>query len=688
MKKTWLMILFVMTLICLVGCNQDKLSDMGTLNIDIDSDVSRGLQAISMETAFYDVSVTDSSGVTVFSVSKTAQTSCKVSVPVGTYSVFVEAFNKNGDLIGLGSLTGEVHIGSNTFAVSVTELQGNGTFAMSISADEGYSMTYSIKDASDNEVKAGNLAFSDGVYAASVEIPNGFYSFSISWADDNRVLKTDTLRIIAGKAVTYTAGFSLLIDGTVSIISEIDQIPSIALTSSSDTPESGDVLTISAEISGIENYDCFWAFDGVPLSEPKGYEDFEREISDADEGEHVIALFVTDGNIIWSEKKTISVSIPRPELWTNCHDGFLNYRSDLCATLENYEKCNITSYKWIIDDYEFDPIDISDWATFYYYNEERLNLGNHIIKVVAYSSSGKTYELSQNFIVKQIYIQSPVVEYKWIEDTTTFSVELDKYIRGGLERDGITVYYTTDGAEPSMDSTVYETPFVVETGTTIRLLAVLDSDNSVRSTFTEHLPAEIPEFKRGEAGGWIVYDKGEYSDGWRYLEIAPYDLIVVDGVPCLDEDGTHGGTRFTMGYYKESDDGQILLCGTQTEIGSGLENTQNLYAAMGDAAYTSAEGSETTDQYAARLVSLLEYNGYDDWFIPSKYEWECVRTAIGVYGIGGFEDDYSYWASSEHDFRDDNNAINFNSVEPTMSHNWSQGMSANNHDRVRPMRRY
>ena len=688
MKKRWLIILFVMTLICLVGCNQDKLSDVGILNIEIDSDVSRGLQAISMETAFYDVSVTDSSGETVFSVSKTAQTSCKVSVPVGTYSVVVEAFNKNGDLIGSGSLTGEVHIGSNTFAVSVTELQGNGTFAMSISADEGYSMIYSIKDASDNEVKAGDLAFSDGVYAASVEIPNGFYSFTISWADDNRILKTDTLRIITGKTVTYTAGFSLLIDGTVSIISEIDRIPSIALSLSSDAPESGDTFVASATISGIENYECFWAVDGVPLDEPGEYEDIETVVTDADEGEHVIALFVTDGNIIWSEKKTISVSIPRPELWTNCHDGFLNYRSDLCARLEKYEKCNITSYKWIIDDYEFDPIDISNWATFYYYNEEKLSLGNHIIKVIAYSSTGKTYELSKEFTVKQIYIQSPVVEYKWIEDTTTFSVELDKYIRGSLERDGITVYYTTDGTEPTLDSNVYEDPFVVETGTKLRLLGVLDSDNSVRSTFTEQFPDRIPDFTRGEAGGWIVYDKGEYSDGWRYLEIAPYDLIVVDGVPCLDEDGSHDGTRFIMGYYKESDDGQILLCGTQTEIGSGLENTQNLYSAMGDAAYTSANGSGTTDQYAARLVSLLEYNGYDDWFIPSEYEWECVRSAIGIYGIGGFEDNNSYWASSEYDFRDDNNAINFNSVEPTMSHNWGQGMSANNYDRVRPMRRY
>ena len=30
---------------------------------------------------------------------------------------------------------------------------------------------------------------------------------------------------------------------------------------------------------------------------------------------------------------------------------------------------------------------------------------------------------------------------------------------------------------------------------------------------------------RGPAGGWIFYDKGHYSDGWRYFEAAPADVL-------------------------------------------------------------------------------------------------------------------------------------------------------------------
>ena len=195
----------------------------------------------------------------------------------------------------------------------------------------------------------------------------------------------------------------------------------------------------------------------------------------------------------------------------------------------------------------------------------------------------------------------------------------------------------------------------------------------------------MPSFTRGPAGGWVVYDKGEYSDGWRYLEVAPYDMTVENGRPILEE-SSNWPKFFLMGYCKDLDSGEIEYFNTSTAIGTGYENTQKIYSMMGDAAYTSLESNETTDQYAARLVSLLEYGGYDDWFIPSRDEWECVRSAIGVYGEGNFNQNFFYWGSTEYQYGDGN--IGFPAVTPMQSYNNGSGTRANSYGAVRPMRRY
>ena len=38
----------------------------------------------------------------------------------------------------------------------------------------------------------------------------------------------------------------------------------------------------------------------------------------------------------------------------------------------------------------------------------------------------------------------------------------------------------------------------------------------------------------GPAGGYIFYDRGYYENGWRYLEAAPADMKVINGVPTVD----------------------------------------------------------------------------------------------------------------------------------------------------------
>lgn len=167
-------------------------------------------------------------------------------------------------------------------------------------------------------------------------------------------------------------------------------------------------------------------------------------------------------------------------------------------------------------------------------------------------------------------------------------------------------------------------------------------------------------------GCYVFYDKGSYFDGWRYLEAAPADLRVVDGVPTVDKTASGYSNEtytFVFGYYRTADDGSNLYVNgtttynasdcTGTAIGTGKTNTQLLVNAMGAETYSSSSGSTKTANYAAKLCDDLTYsvNGvtYNDWFLPSKDELNLMYTELYKKGLGGFAHN-NYWSSSEYDY--------------------------------------
>jgi hypothetical protein len=138
----------------------------------------------------------------------------------------------------------------------------------------------------------------------------------------------------------------------------------------------------------------------------------------------------------------------------------------------------------------------------------------------------------------------------------------------------------------------------------------------------------------GMSGGYIFYDKGDYSDGWRYLEAAPA--------------GWSGATvdpGYMFGYYRTTSTGTNLVVGTGTAVGTGKANTTVLTATMGSTAYSSDRGTEKA-VYAAKICEDYTGGGYDDWFLPSKDELNLMYQNLMVQGLGGFSDG-GYWSSSE-----------------------------------------
>ena len=136
----------------------------------------------------------------------------------------------------------------------------------------------------------------------------------------------------------------------------------------------------------------------------------------------------------------------------------------------------------------------------------------------------------------------------------------------------------------------------------------------------------------GPSGGYIFMDKRFYSDGWRFMEAAPSDIVEgsvstfgwSDGWGCYI-DGNTGRTMTTLD--------------SSTLIGKGKDNTRNII--LQDYHTTSAA------KYCDDLEVVNGDTVYDDWFLPSFMELQSMRDRLmRSRGVGGFSG-YVYWSSSE-----------------------------------------
>ena len=95
--------------------------------------------------------------------------------------------------------------------------------------------------------------------------------------------------------------------------------------------------------------------------------------------------------------------------------------------------------------------------------------------------------------------------------------------------------------------------------------------------------------------------------------------------------------------------GDIFDLDTSQEIGSGMENTELIV--QGNLEDNSSNGVEFgNDNYAFKIVSDLEYRGFDDWFIPSSGSMGAIYQNVHSQGMGDFDEKLIYWSSTKQGY--------------------------------------
>lgn len=119
----------------------------------------------------------------------------------------------------------------------------------------------------------------------------------------------------------------------------------------------------------------------------------------------------------------------------------------------------------------------------------------------------------------------------------------------------------------------------------------------------------------GPASGYVFYDKGNYANGWRYLEV--YNPV---GADAAQDFSLLAGTS----------------CGTASAVGAGKKNSALVLA-------------KSNSGIPAACMAFAS-GGFADWFLPSSGDLETLRiNLVAGSGLGGFATDNDYATSTEAD---------------------------------------
>lgn len=162
---------------------------------------------------------------------------------------------------------------------------------------------------------------------------------------------------------------------------------------------------------------------------------------------------------------------------------------------------------------------------------------------------------------------------------------------------------------------------------------------------------------RGETvSGYVFYDKGSYSDGWRYIECAKSDK---------------GSIRWW-------DSSITVFCNLTSAnpnfyvFGAGRENTETIITKSGSLLYM-----------ASGIIHVPSMGGNDSWYLPSVLEQCEMWVQLKDYNIGNFKAGTYYWTSNDYD---KDNAYAMYTNDPSETGRCYQRAKYSNNYYVRPIR--
>jgi len=122
----------------------------------------------------------------------------------------------------------------------------------------------------------------------------------------------------------------------------------------------------------------------------------------------------------------------------------------------------------------------------------------------------------------------------------------------------------------------------------------ISNDGTIIRGSPPSVPAPVQVYKigdKGPAGGIVFYDKGNNSNGWRYMEVSQ--------------------KAAGLGVWDDAKVFPAKITGTKAGIGDGKLNTELI---------TDVHKKKSKRGTAALTCREFSLNGFNDWFLPSKDE--------------------------------------------------------------------